>query len=233
MTIRTGTCGSNRDSGQANLFMLIGLTISLIAILLLFVRVGNANNLRSDAQTAADASALAAAGVARDHAARALADDEIPYSRLYDPAEGRTAAEHYAAQNGATVEQIRASDDSQGNVGNIVRVEIQTKSCQRELQKDGSRHWSDAACTESDDPDAETSHSGNASAIAEVVMPECEYAFGGSEIVGLTCDGEQVQGFAHAQQLIDVRLTDSEGKYIYKPLGNALAFAPSRGENPS
>ncbi|GAA1768237.1 hypothetical protein GCM10009834_27770 [Streptomonospora arabica] len=213
--------------------MLIGLTISLIAILLLFVRVGNANNLRSDAQTAADASALAAAGVARDNAAEKLANDEIPYSRLYDPAEGRTAAEHYAQQNGATVERIRASDDSQGNLGNIVRVEIQTTECQRELQEDGSRHWSDTACADSDDPDADTSHSGNAAAIAEVVVPDCEYTFGGTEIVGLTCEGERVQSFAHAQQLIDVRLTDSEGQYIYKPLGNALAFAPPRGENPS
>ncbi|GAA4934330.1 hypothetical protein GCM10023224_13570 [Streptomonospora halophila] len=229
-TNKTGPAGA--DSGQANLFMLIGLTLSLIAILLLFVRLGNANNLRTDAQTAADAAALAAAGVARNNAAQSLADDEIPYSRLYDPAEGRAAAEHYAKENGATVEAIRASDDSQGNLGNIVRVEIQTTACQRELREDRSRDWADAACGENDDPGGESSHAGNASATAEVVMPDCQYAFGGSEIVGLTCDGQQVQSFAHAQRLLDIRLTDEEGQYIYQPLGDGLAFAPAQRGRP-
>ncbi|MFD0773121.1 pilus assembly protein TadG-related protein [Streptomonospora algeriensis] len=217
----------NSDHGQANLFMLVGLTLSLIAALVLFVRLGNANTLRSDAQTAADSAALSAAGVARDNAARSLANGDMPYSRLYDPAEGRATAERYAQRNGATLERIRASDDNQGNLGNIVRVEIQTLDCQRELQQDDTRNWAYTACTEDNTPDRDSNHFGNAAAIAEVKIPDCDYIIGDVDIIGLTCDGQRVESFTHAQQLIDVRLTDSEGQYIYKPQGNELAFAPT------
>lgn len=209
------------ENGQANLFFLVGLTISLIAIMLLFTRIGNANNLRSDAQTAADAAALAAAGVARDTAAHSLAEDEIPYNRLYDPAKGRAAADHYAKTNGALVEAIRASDDSQGNLGNVVRVEINTNACQKELQEDRSQDWSDVSCDGNTGSEEDAEHTGNAASIAEVVLPECEYAIGDTNISGITCDGQRIQSFRHAQQLIDVRIADEEGRYIYKPLGDA------------
>nr|WP_242677267.1 hypothetical protein [Streptomonospora litoralis] len=201
--------------------------------MLLFVRLGSANNFRSDAQTAADAAALAAAGVARDNAARSLANAEPPYSRLYDAAKGRAAAERYAETNGAILKNIRASDDSQGNLGNIVRVEIQTSNCQRELQEDRSRHWSNITCGQENAEEEGSTHTGNAAAIAEVVVPDCRYVLDGIDVVALSCAGERVESFAHAQQLIDVRLTDSEGQYIYKPTGDDLAFAPPQRETPS
>ncbi|MUL42530.1 hypothetical protein FZ103_15345 [Streptomonospora sp. PA3] len=226
--MRAAPTAAESEDGQANLFLLVGLTLSLIAVMLLFVRLGNANALRSDAQSAADAAALAAAGIARDNAAEALANDEIPYSRLYEPARGRSAAEHYAQENGAVLKDIRASDDSQGNLGNIVRVEVSTEACQNELEQDGGRDWTDVGCDSESEPDS--SHIGNAAAIAEVVVPECDYMIGDIDIIGLTCEGEPVQSFSHAQQLIDVRLTDSEGRYIYNPLDSNPDFAASSQE---
>ncbi|MBV2363237.1 pilus assembly protein TadG-related protein [Streptomonospora nanhaiensis] len=207
------------DSGQANLYLLVGLTLSLIAIMLLFVRLGNANDLRTQSQTAADAAALAAAGVAREQAAQELAEGNMPYSRLYDPAEGRSRAEQYAQVNGAILDDIRASDDSQGNLGNIVRVEVRSAECQAELEQDRTRHWANIDCGT---PDHDANHTGNAAAIAEVVIPECEYGITGTEIGGLICDGVRITEINQARRAIDVRLTNSEGQYIYKPIGTVV-----------
>ncbi|GAA4891722.1 pilus assembly protein TadG-related protein [Streptomonospora salina] len=214
--MRRVTGKAHCDRGQANLFLLIGLTLSLVAIMLLFVRVGNANELRTEAQAAADAAAFAAAGIARDSVAERISNNELPYSRLYDPGRGRSAAEHYADQNGAVLDSIRASDDSQGNLGNIVRVEVHSARCQEELKGDRSRAWTDIQC---DEPDPDSNHTGNAAAIVKVTIPDCQYEFGGIEIAGLSCDGISVESFAHAQQLIDVALVEEEGQYIYNPPG--------------
>src|SRR5690625_2725482 len=189
------------EDGQANLYLLIGLTLALLAIMLLFVRVGNANDLRSQAQTAADSAALAAAGIARDNAAQSLVEGDIPYSGLYEPAEGKSTAKAYAKNNGAVLESIRASDDSQGNLGNIVRVEVRTTKCQSELQQDRSRGWGDTEC---DSPESDASNTGNAAAIAKVVMPDCEYQIGSSEIFGVICEGTPIQSFTQAQQIIQL-----------------------------
>ncbi|WP_084722840.1 pilus assembly protein TadG-related protein [Streptomonospora alba] len=209
--------GKESDSGQANLFLLVGLTLSLIAIMLLFVRIGNANSLRTDAQTAADAAALAAAGIARDNIAELLSNGELPYSRVYENDAGRRAAEKYAQENGATLESIRVSDDSYGNLGNIVRVEVQSTKCQKKLSEDRERHWSDVNCT---DENPDSAHVGNAAAIAKAVVPDCDYAFSldSSELVGVRCAGETVQSFRHAQTLVVVQIAAEEGQYIYKPI---------------
>lgn len=209
------------ERGQANLFLLVGLTLSLLALTLLFVRLGDANQLRSRSQTAAEAAALAAVAVARDNAAEMLASHRIPYYRLYDPARGRTQAEKYAQKNGAILEDIRASDNSMGQLGNFVRVEVRGANCRKELLEDRSRGWSDTVCANADDGEGFV-RLGNAAAIAEMVMPDCSYVFGAEyRIVGVSCDGQVIRSEQHARQLIDIRLVPREGRYLYKPFGVA------------
>ncbi|MEY9210680.1 hypothetical protein NI17_014185 [Thermobifida halotolerans] len=199
------------------MFLLVGLTLALLALSLLFIRLGDANQLRSQAQTAADAAALAAVTVSRDQAAEMLADNQIPYSRLYDPARGRAQAEKYAQQNGAILEEIRVSDNSMGQLGNFVRVEVRGANCRKELEEDRSRGWSDTVCADADG-NGGFARIGNASAIAQMVMPDCHYVFAESQIFGVECDGQLVQSEQHARTLINIRLVSAEGRYLYKPL---------------
>lgn len=209
------------EQGQASLLLLVSLMLSLLALMLLFIRLGDANQLRSRAQTAADAAALAAVTVARDNAAAMLARRQIPYYRLYDPARGRAQAEKYAQKNGAILEDIRASDNHMGQVGNFVRVEIRGANCRKELLEDRSRGWSDSVCDGTEPEDEEgLVHIGNAAAIAEMVIPNCNYIFGiNHQIIGVSCEGQIIQSEQHARQLIDIRLVSKEGQYLYKPFG--------------
>lgn len=152
-----------------------------------------------------------------------LARRQIPYYRLYDPARGRAQAEKYAQKNGAILEDIRASDNHMGQVGNFVRVEIRGANCRKELLEDRSRGWSDSVCDGTEPEDEEgLVHIGNAAAIAEMVIPDCNYVFGAShQIIGVSCEGQMIQSEQHARQLIDIRLVSKEGQYLYKPFGVA------------
>ncbi|TDQ49248.1 pilus assembly protein TadG-related protein [Actinorugispora endophytica] len=212
------------ERGQANLFLLVGLTLSLLALTLLFIRLGDANQWRSRVQTAADSAALAAVTVARDNAAEMLARNQIPVSPLYEPALGRTTAERYAQKNGAVLESIRASDDTMGQIGNYVRVEVSGANCRQELQEDRGREWSDLVCPPEEEREDEEGlvSVGNASAIAEMVIPNCDYVFGVEyQIVGVECEGQVIQSVQHARQVIEIRLVSEEGQYLYKPLGTS------------
>ncbi|MBB6170658.1 hypothetical protein HNR23_000718 [Nocardiopsis mwathae] len=211
------------EQGQASLFLLVALSLALLSLTVLYVRLGFANDLRNRAQQAADAAALAAAGQAADDAARTLANHRLPYGGLYSPAGGRERAESYAKANGSILEDIRASDNGTGNTGNIIRVEVRSAQCQRELEEGGSRHWNDSPCdgTESEEGDGISLHSGNADAIAEVTVPDCSYIFHPDienfSIIGVSCNGQSIRGYEHARRMIEVKLTNKEGKYLYKP----------------
>ncbi|MGI5120785.1 pilus assembly protein TadG-related protein [Marinactinospora thermotolerans] len=211
------------EQGQASLFLLVGLTLSLFALSLLFIRLGNANDLRSQAQAAADAAALAAVGATRDEIARDLAEHRITFHSLHEPALARSNAEKYAQENGAVLSDIRASDNERGLIGNIVRVEVRGANCQRELEGDRSRHWSEIVCTGEEEEESIPVNIGNAAAIAEVVAPDCSYTFDDSDIVGVTCDGVSIPygNFTIAQRLVTTRLIEREGRWLYRPLGSS------------
>jgi Flp pilus assembly protein TadG len=199
-----------RDDGQANVLLLFGLTLSLLALTLLFVRVGSANDMRSQAQTAADAAALAAVAGLRDQAAEQLANDVYPMPR-YDEEVAKGRAETYARNNGAVLTDIRASDNNMGRFGNIVRVEIRGAVCQKELAEDGSRHWNDVVCDGEED-DA-SSFEGTAAAIAIIELSvDC-----GRDDGGLSCDGRAIDDGDQAAGYFDVHLIDQEGQFKYDP----------------
>ncbi|WP_143832836.1 MULTISPECIES: pilus assembly protein TadG-related protein [Nocardiopsis] len=198
------------DDGQANILLLFGLTLALLALTLLFVRVGAANDSRSQVQTAADAAALAAVSALQEQAARDIVNDVYPMP-WFDEEVAEKRAEEYARANGAVLTDIRASDNVMGRSGNIVRVEVRGAVCQKELEEDGSRPWNDVVCDGTED-DVDTVV-GNAAAIAIVRIPHpC-----GRDGDGLVCDGGPVTEVADAKRLIDVHLVDQEGRYVFDP----------------
>ncbi|MBR8745140.1 pilus assembly protein TadE [Nocardiopsis sp. MG754419] len=197
-----------RDDGQANILLLFGMTIALLSLTVLFVRVGFANDQRSQAQTAADAAALAAVGALRDHAADQLSGGSYPMPR-YNEEVATARAEDFARENGAVLTDIRASDNVMGRSGNIVRVEVRGALCQRELTEDASRHWNDIVC-EGEEDMSETSF-GSASAIAIIQLDaEC-----GRDSGELVCGGSPVEGTDRTTNLFDVHLVDQEGQYEF------------------
>ncbi|WP_160051678.1 pilus assembly protein TadG-related protein [Nocardiopsis sp. FR26] len=199
-----------RDDGQANILLLFGLTLALLALTLLFVRVGAANDSRSQTQTAADAAALAAVGALQDKAAREMLNGAYPMP-WFEEEVAEARAREYARANGAVLTSIRASDNVMGRSGNIVRVEVRGARCQKELEEDGSRHWNDVVCDGTED-EARTVV-GNASAIAIVRVPsQC-----GRDAGELVCDGGPITDLGSAKRLIDVHLVDQEGRYRFNP----------------
>lgn len=204
------------DSGQASILLLFGLTLAMLALTVLFIRVGAANDMRSQAQTAADAAALAAVGAIQDAAADDLVNGVFPMP-IFDEEAAEDRADEYARANGAVVTDLRASDNSLGRNGNIVRVEVRGALCQRELEEDGSRAWNDVVCDGSED-ETETTV-GNASAIAIVHGPTgCR-----TDGSGFSCDGTAVNDLNTARNMIDVNLIDQEGEYAFNP--NSVVFA--------
>ncbi|MDT0327597.1 pilus assembly protein TadG-related protein [Nocardiopsis lambiniae] len=198
----------HREDGQANILLLFGLTLALLALTLLFVRVGAAGDQRSRAQTAADAAALAAVSAMQEKAAEALVAGDFPMP-LFDEDVARERAEEYARANDAVVTDIRASDNVMGRNGNIVRVEVRGAICQKELEADGSRHWGDVVCDGEDDS---TGRVGTAAAIAIAEFPEC-----GRDSVGISCAGIDLTDLDRARRAVDVHLVDKEGRYKFDP----------------
>lgn len=215
------------DSGQAGILLLFGLTLAMLALTVLFIRVGAANDMRSQAQTAADAAALAAVSAIQDSAAEDLVNGVFPLP-IFDEEAAEARAEEYARANGAVLTDLRASDNSLGRNGNIVRVEVRGALCQKELEEDGSRAWNDVVCDGDEDDTATTV--GNASAIAIVHGPtQCQ-----NEGNGFACGGTVINDVGTARNMIDVNLVDQEGEYAFNPdavvfAGGAVTDCPSLG----
>ncbi|MEU0491747.1 pilus assembly protein TadG-related protein [Nocardiopsis sp. NPDC006139] len=198
----------HRDDGQANILLLFGLTLALLALTLLFVRVGAAGDQRSRVQTAADAAALAAVSALQESAAEDLVEGRFPMP-LFDEEVARERAEEYARANDAVVTDLRASDNVMGRNGNIVRVEVRGAICQKELEEDGSRHWGDVTCDGEEDGSTRV---GTAAAIAIAEFPEC-----GRDDGGIYCSGAEVTSLDQARRVVSVHLVDQEGRYEFDP----------------
>ncbi|ASU85027.1 hypothetical protein CDO52_21495 [Nocardiopsis gilva YIM 90087] len=205
------------EEGQATLFLLLGLSFSILAIMLLFVRLGNANDLRSQAQTAADASALAAVADTQDRMAKELAAGNIVHFSSWNKETSEAAADKYARQNKAVVTDIRASDNMYGWTGNHVRVTVRGAQCQRELEEDRSRHWNDTICQGDEEEKEIDTFSGEAAAIARIDSPtNCSMAPGTWDKGRVQCDGKVIRSEADARSVINVQLVDQEGRWLYQ-----------------
>ncbi|WP_017594061.1 pilus assembly protein TadG-related protein [Nocardiopsis potens] len=234
------------DQGQASLYLIVGLVFSLLALAMLFLRLGEANDMRTSTQSAADAAALAAAGDIQHRVAQTIADGSLPWGVSWRASSGKAAAEEYAKKNDAKLTDVRASDNDQGRLGNFVRVEVRGNSCQRELQEDESVHWNKRDCPDKEEIEEAEERgetipvtTGNASAIAQVKIPECKSVpildiFGmeiGSYIACRPADGGEYRRmwtYSQAKAITDVKLVDREGQWIY----SELSGGPGSGRYP-
>lgn len=237
------------EQGQASLFLLVGVTLSLFALAVLFFRLGDANEMRTTTQSAADAAALAAVGDIEDRAAKLVVNQEqLPFGVGWQKSSGNPAAEQYAEQNNAELTNIRASDNEMGMTGNIVRVEVAGNRCQRELADDGSVSWNHRDCPskkeiEEAEKRGETipTQKGNAAAIAKVTLPECrmeQWPPDGVPVVldrwvscrkaGSGSSFERVWTINQFKNLSEAKLVDQEGTWIY----SELTGGPGTGRYP-
>ncbi|MFV2118912.1 pilus assembly protein TadG-related protein [Streptomyces sp. Act-28] len=120
----TDTARGRRDRGQASP-LYIFMVVSLLFLALAFFAVGQAGATRNEAQSAADAAALAAAKDSRD--LFKLDDlDAQGWGELFDGElvgqDGCAASVSYAARNGANVDDCAALDD--GRWGFTVSVTL-------------------------------------------------------------------------------------------------------------
>ncbi|MET9466830.1 pilus assembly protein TadG-related protein [Streptomyces sp. NPDC006544] len=169
------------DRGQAFPLYIMVVVGLLFAALALFV-IGRAGVIRADAQSAADAAALAAAREARDKvfSGRNLGDlkpedwDELLGGKAFDPSGACAKATSFAARNNATATCVAALPE--------FRVTVTTKG----------------TIGESVVPGTESDH-GAAKATA-VIKPRCSLgpaptsslpAAGGPSRVDINCDGDE------------------------------------------
>ncbi|PRX95503.1 pilus assembly protein TadG-related protein [Allonocardiopsis opalescens] len=208
---------SSRDQGNASILLMTGLTLALVALSVLFVRIGNANDMRSNAQTAADAAALAGAQAIRDASAEIMADSGFLHFAMVSEGMVETRASQYAERNGAVLQDVRLSS----GLGTAVRVEVTGPGCQRSLEEGGEREWGDTECQGNEEEDDIPTIGSNAAAVARVIMPDCEPVW--NQVLNRFvsyCNGIPIFQASTAYPFFEVELVDEEEPYAYSALAN-------------
>jgi hypothetical protein len=190
-----------RDRGAATTILVLGIALGLVAMTFLLTRIAHANDLRTKAQTGADAAALAAVAEIRDRAARAVMAGRLPDGIVYLPT-AAAAARRYAQRNDTTATRVRPS----GFYGHTVGVEVRTNQCQ--TKNDPDRPFSRIPCERGD---RDVRH-GTATAYAEVTFPACTYS-----ATGVVCDDRAVTTMDAARDLFGVRLVDGADEEPFDP----------------
>ena len=205
------------DKGAATSILVVIMALTLVAATLLLSRIARANDLRTRAQTAADAAALAGAAEIRDRGAMDVSRGLIPIGEIYETASAQ-AARDYAAKNGAVVDSVHAT----GYFGYTVKVTLHTQACQpKPTQNDAPMHF---VCKPGED-----GYHGTATAIAHVTFPSCQpRGLGGigkkhgpswvPPSIGLFCGGFPAGDFISARRMFAVRLVDEEESETFNPI---------------
>jgi cell wall-associated NlpC family hydrolase len=222
------------DEGAATAILVVGMALVMVAAMLMFTRIAQANDLRTKAQTGADAAALGALAPLRDQAVdlalQGMSPEGIAAWLLNggpDP-----SARRYAQKNNTDlVGEVHLS----GLLGRTAKVDVSTRDCQ--LKKDDELTPQEREdlkrrrnlCTESTGKQGIGRH-GRATAIARLVMPECTYHYmdgegpadgGGSPIPSwLSCGDGDVKVYpggvrSVVTKLFKIRLVDKEDPVAY------------------
>lgn len=194
------------DKGAGTAILVIGIGLVMAFVSAMFFRVTHLNDLRTQAQTGADAAALAAVAPLREHAID-LAMQGVPPDWIGYWATGADAdaeAQKYADKNHTKV----VGDVRQTHVlGLVAKVTVNTKECQlkddRELTPQERRDKAAGRnlCTDSSGEKG-IGRWGTATAIAKAIIPSCRYFMlpgvgnpdgGGSPMPGeIRCGGKKV-----------------------------------------
>jgi hypothetical protein len=205
------------DKGAATTILVVGMGLVLAATTMLLTRIAHANDLRTRAQTAADAAALAGAADIRDRGAAEIVNGLLPQGIIYQGS-AADAARRYAAQNDATVDDVHAS----GFFGYTVKVDVHTNQCQTKV--DPNTPLDRIPCQNKDEP---AGQHGTATEIAQVTFPVCVIrglddgqdhgpTFDPPSL-GVFCNGQRVFDFVTARRLFTVRLVDKEDPTAFDP----------------
>ncbi|MBC6457754.1 C40 family peptidase [Actinomadura sp. HBU206391] len=209
---------AGRDKGSTQIIMLMAM-VCAFALTLMAVQVAQANDMRTKAQTAADAAAIGALTPLRDEAVSLAQDGRMPGIGLWmvvpdndvdDPVYNK-AARTYANRNHADLAgKVKVS----GSMGYTMKASVQTKDCViKDPDKLTAKERDDLAhkrniCTDNEGNVGIPEGRGTATAIAQLKMPTCKFRYqvvndpaplppgeepeGDAIPVELKCDGKTV-----------------------------------------
>ncbi|MEW2352523.1 C40 family peptidase [Spirillospora sp. NPDC029432] len=234
--------GRRGDEGSTQMIMLVAM-VCIVGLSLLTIQVAQANDMRSRAQIAADAAAIAAVTPLRDAALNTalsgLLPDSVglwtvePNENAADPVYEQKARD-YADRNGA---KLTGEPHPTGTRGDTMKVSVQTEDCFLKEEKElTAKDREDLAnnrnvCTDRSGRKGISKGRGTATAIAELRLPECSYEGdfiegpeedGGATPSRLRCDGVVVWTSGgggvdreRALRLFKVRLVAKEAQEEY------------------
>ncbi|HEY0540220.1 MAG TPA: pilus assembly protein TadG-related protein [Actinoallomurus sp.] len=201
-----------RDKGAATMILVVGTALVLVAATMLLSRIGQADDLRTRAQSAADSAALGAEEALREHAVDQALEGVDPRDVAYWSVDGADeaatrAAERYASLNSARLTgKVRLS----GALGRTARADVVTRDCRPEHS---------LGCG-----GAGGSQGATATAVARLDVPSCVRE---ADPARLTCAGVQVWpdgDAARVRGLFHLRLVDQEDAARYP--GGATGVQP-------
>lgn len=209
------------DRGAATVILMAFMALALTAATFIFSRIAHANDLRTKAQQAADAAALAAVSEIRDRGAYYILSEIIPYAAVFLPS-SVAAAQAFALRNGSLATSVLPT----GVYGHTVRASVRTNSCQTNFEvKDPLKR---IPCRKGD---LNTKH-GTATAYAEVTFPICYYVYP----TGLYCNGRKVYTLEAARDLFNIKLVDGPALDRFDPSvfegGGVTTGKPAQGGGP-
>ncbi|MFC0037855.1 C40 family peptidase [Actinomadura rayongensis] len=230
------------DLGAATTISVVGVALLLVAGLLLFSRIAHADDLRTRAQTGADAAALAALAPLRDQAVGMALQGIDPagagYWMVLGSKEEHAAA--YAERNGV---RLDGSVTLSGMAGDTAMVDVRTADCQlkkksemTDKEKDDLRNRRNL-CTDTSGKQG-IGRFGTARAIAKLYSPICHYEYdpmpdnpgtGGPASAKLICAGVQTYPFGNRSQverLFKLRLVDHQDPTLYTGMPDGLGGVP-------
>ncbi|MCW2916006.1 MAG: hypothetical protein JWN52_4074 [Actinomycetia bacterium] len=242
---------ARREEGQAQIVLLLAV-LAMLFLSFAAVKIAQANDLRSRAQTAADAAAIGALTPLRDAAARLAMSGIDPDGMGFWGATGaQEAAARYAGRNGADlVGDIHVT----GAFGHTVKVNVASKGC---VLLPTTTPVPTPTPTPSPTPTLCTDAEGNrgegrrgpGDSIARLIFPGCHYTLpsgdtpqeGGLGPSALVCGDVTVYSpdggaadFDRVAKLFKIRLVDQEDPEAY--IGGAglpVGGAPYTGAFPN
>lgn len=179
----------HEEEGQATLILLFCLVLAITIISMVIVRIGHADVLRTKAQNAADASALAAAAKIRDRAIVGMTSTpNVAVQDLSANASSEAAAKEYAHDNKAVLTNYQSSPFT-----SEVTTTVRTQECIDTSKPKGS-NTAEKPCIRTDTSKSDSvknRRSATAVSVATVDMPACSQVFRhdsqGRTYTGLSC----------------------------------------------
>lgn len=192
------------------------MVVAVLAITMLLMRIGHANDLRTRARQASDAAALAAVSTVRDQAVAMISNEKIAPMYVPITQTAETAASDYARRNGSVV-----TDYESGGIS--AKVSVRTRECMHH-EKGGAKLKAEKPCVRTDTDKSQREkgdRTATATSAATLDLPSCatQYYPSGGQYV--SCNGVDVTYWSWSKlaSLFDVHLSDSFNPSIALPFG--------------